>query len=48
MCMGARFAGCAFRDALGNQKQTIVLDESGSAAFSVGGGSVSVWVPAVR
>ena len=35
-------------DALGNQKQTIVLDESGSAAFSVGGGSVSVWIPAVR
>ena len=29
MCMGARFAGCTFRDALGNQKQTIVLDESG-------------------
>ena len=48
MCMGARFAGCTFRDALGNQKQTIVLDESGSADFCVGGGSVSVWVPDVQ
>ena len=45
MCMGSRFAGCVFRDYLGNHPQTVRLDECGLGCFPVNGGSVSVWVP---
>lgn len=45
MCAGAQFAGRTFVDLLGNCPGEVVLDESGSAAFAVNGGSVSVWGP---
>ena len=45
MCVGAQFAGRTFVDLLGNCPGEVVLDESGSAAFFVNGGSVSVWGP---
>ena len=45
MCMGAQFAGRTFVDLLGNCPGEVTLDETGSAQFSVNGGSVSVWGP---
>ncbi len=45
MCVGAQFEGRTFVKLLGNCPGEVVLDESGSAAFAVNGGSVSVWGP---
>ena len=45
MCMGAQFTGRTFVDLLGNCPGEVTLDETGSAQFSVNGGSVSVWGP---
>ena len=43
--MGAQFTGRTFVDLLGNCPGEVTLDETGSAQFSVNGGSVSVWGP---
>ena len=43
MCVGTRFAGMTFTDLLGNVKGELVIDGNGCAAFTVNGGSVSVW-----
>lgn len=44
MCLGAERAGEVFVDCTGNRPERLTLDDTGSARFPVGGGSVSVWV----
>lgn len=44
MCLGAERAGEVFVDCTGNRPERLMLDDTGSARFPVGGGSVSVWV----
>lgn len=44
MYVGSRLAGCRMIDAMGKQLDTVVVGEDGWGEFSVGDGSVSVWV----
>ena len=45
MRVGARHAGAAFRDALGNSPETLLIEEKGEAVFHAPPAQASVWVP---
>lgn len=44
IALGTGFENKRYCDYLGHRQETIVTDEQGTGAFSVNGGSVSVWV----
>lgn len=48
MEIGKQHAGKTFVDALGNEKQKIIINDDGTAEFHCGAGSVSIWITEIK